>query len=151
MDWNDDDPQYMDFGPQQTPEELEAERWDKLETFTNQKNVWTWWETHFAHETVGFDIMQLGESTTRESTTLAERVYSEPNPIQYFDHLIGLLVQQENAIIDWLVDQEHYELCPTVKEQSKLILTGLVTLKHKIKQVHEKEKETPNYVTLRLL
>jgi len=148
MDWNDDDERdwEMDFGPQQTPEELEVERWYKYDIFIEQEDVFSWWETHFSHDIKNFNIMQLGETIT-----LAERVRHEENPIRYFDHLIGLLIQQENAIIDWLVDQEHYELCSAVKSQSKRILTGLVTLKHKIKQIHEEEKETPDFVTVRLL
>ena len=150
MDWNDDDDsRYMDFGPQQTPEELEAERWDKYDTFIEEEDVFSWWETHFSRDTKNFDIMMLGEETPL--ITLAERVRQEVNPIQYFDHLISLLIQQENAIINWLVDQEHYELCSAVKSTAKKILTGLVTLKHKIKQVHEEEKETPYFVTVRLL
>ena len=148
MDWNDDDDsRYMDFGPQQTPEELEAERWDKLETYTNQKNVWTWWETHFAHEGVEFDIMDFGAP----GITLAQRVASEPDPIQYFDRLIGIHMQQERAMLEFLEAREEYEWCHLVKSTAKKILTGLVTLKHKIKQVHEKEKETPDFVTVRLL
>ena len=148
MDWNDDDNRdwEMDFGPQQTPEELEVERWYKYDIFIEEEDVFSWWETHFSHDIKNFNIMQLGETIT-----LAERVRQEVNPIRYFDHLISLLIQQENAIINWLVDQEHYELCSAVKSTAKKILTGLVTLKHKIKQVHEEEKETPYFVTVRLL
>jgi hypothetical protein len=141
MNWHDDE----DFRFEEpTHEEQEAGRHQRLNQFLEQKNVWTWWEHHFSYDPDMFD-------TYGDHKTLAQKLHTHPDPIQYFDYLMFMLVDQEQRMIEWLVSLEMYETCTRVRSQSRRLQGELQTLKLKVKQVYEKPEETQDYVTIRLL
>ena len=120
-DYDDD---FEDDYQEETPEEA----LEMIDTFLKQKNIYTWWDTHWSFDHTDFLHILDG-------ITLAQKVHEVDDPMAYFDFLLEKLEEQGQYIIKWLVEQELYEMCQPTQKQTQKLSAELLKLKTKVKQL----------------
>ena len=115
-------------------EETNTEKYVRVDTFLKQKNIYTWWDHHYSRDINGPDALDFVLDFDRK-ITIAQKVHQEKDPVAYFDSLIDKLEEQGRNMTLWLIQQETYEMCQPVKDQTQKLLTELDLLKSKVKQL----------------
>ena len=98
------------------------EKYERVNRFLKQKNIYTWWNYQFPQR-------------LDKKITIATRVYEHPNPPEYFDFLIEAVKDQTQNMITWLITQEAYEMCRPVHTKSDQLLTELEALNLRVTQL----------------